>query len=66
MPNLIGMSAKDACALLTARGLKIRISGVGRVIEQSKPYGSITRKGETIKIILATAKDAIIKKEEKI
>ena len=48
MPSVIGMGAKDAVYLLEKQGLKVRISGVGRVKRQSIAGGSRVVKGQTI------------------
>lgn len=48
VPSVIGMGAKDAVYLLEKQGLKVRISGVGRVKRQSIASGSRVVKGQTI------------------
>lgn len=48
VPSVIGMGAKDAVYLLEKEGLKVRISGVGRVKRQSIAGGSRVVKGQTI------------------
>ncbi len=40
VPNVVGMSIKDALYLLENAGLSVRISGYGRVREQSLPAGT--------------------------
>ncbi len=40
MPDVTGMGASDAVYLLESRGLKVHISGVGKVKSQSIPYGA--------------------------
>ncbi len=52
VPQVMGMGAKDAVAVLENRGLKVAISGFGKVVEQSIPAGKAIRKGETIVIYL--------------
>lgn len=52
VPNVIGMGAKDAVYLLESHGLKVHLSGVGKVDKQSIPSGSILRKGQTILLTL--------------
>ena len=52
LPNVRGMGAKDAVYLLETYGLKVRLSGVGRVVSQSIASGSYVRKGQTIKLTL--------------
>ena len=48
VPSVIGMGAKDAVYLLESKGLKVRLSGVGKVHSQSLAQGTLVRKGQTI------------------
>ena len=52
VPNVIGMGAKDAVYLLESKGLKVRISGIGKVKNQSIPGGNRVVKGQTIALTL--------------
>ena len=52
VPNVVGMGAKDAVYLLESYGMKVHLSGVGKVHTQSIPSGSIVRKGEYITLTL--------------
>ena len=52
VPSVIGMGAKDAIYLLEQRGLKVILSGVGKVRSQSITQGSRIHKGQTIKLQL--------------
>jgi cell division protein FtsI (penicillin-binding protein 3) len=52
VPQVLGMGAKDAVAILENRGLRVAISGVGRVVRQSIPARSPIKKEETIVIYL--------------
>lgn len=52
IPNVIGMGAKDAVFLLESYGLKIHLSGVGKVHTQSIPSGTPVRKGDYITLTL--------------
>lgn len=52
IPNVKGMGAKDAVYLLEGYGLKVRITGVGKVVSQSIPVGAYARKGQTITLTL--------------
>jgi len=52
VPLVKGMGAKDAVALLENRGLKVAISGFGKVVNQSIPDGHPVKRGETITIYL--------------
>lgn len=46
VPDVTGMGARDAVFLLEKRGLRVSISGRGKVISQSLPVGHKIRKGE--------------------
>lgn len=48
VPNTKGLGAKDALYMLEACGLKVNISGKGKVYSQSIPHGNAVRKGQTI------------------
>ena len=52
VPNVVGMGAKDAVYLLESQGLKVRLSGIGRVRKQSLPAGSRAVKGRTVALTL--------------
>lgn len=52
VPNCHGMSAKDAIELLHSAGLKVRLSGYGKVSSQSPSAGSPIKKGATVVINL--------------
>ncbi len=52
VPNVIGMGAKDAVYLLESKGMKVHLSGVGKVKSQSVPGGSTLGKGQSISIYL--------------
>lgn len=52
IPNVIGMTAKDAVYLLESRGLIVKIIGYGRVTNQSLNPGINPTKGQLIKIEL--------------
>ena len=52
VPSVIGMGAKDAVYLLESKGLKVRLTGVGKVKSQSIANGSLLRKGQTVSLIL--------------
>ncbi|MDB5201828.1 MAG: hypothetical protein JWQ27_1237 [Ferruginibacter sp.] len=51
-PNVIGMGLKDAVYLLENKGLKIAVSGRGKVINQSLLAGTNFNKGEKISLLL--------------
>ncbi len=46
------MGAKDAVYLLESCGLKVRLSGIGKVSVQSVPPGNRVVKGETVSLTL--------------
>lgn len=46
VPSVTGMGARDAVYLLEKRGLRTRLDGCGKVVEQSLPAGHIIKKGE--------------------
>lgn len=48
VPNLTGMSAKDALYLLENRGLRVKLVGSGAVAKQSLPAGTPFNKGTEI------------------
>ena len=52
VPNVVGMGAKDAIYLLENMNLRVKLSGSGKVVEQSIPPGSRLVKGSTITIRL--------------
>lgn len=52
VPQVKGMGAKDAVAVLENRGLKVAIKGAGKVVKQSVPPGKPVNKGETIVIYM--------------
>lgn len=48
VPSVLNMGAKDAVYLLESRGLKVNLSGVGKVKKQSIAAGSKVINGQTI------------------
>ena len=52
VPSVIGMGAKDAVYLLESLGLKVKITGIGKVRSQSIPAGNTLQKGRTIQLRL--------------
>jgi cell division protein FtsI (penicillin-binding protein 3) len=51
-PDVVGMGLKDAIELLENKGVKVAISGRGRVFSQSPAGGTALRKGQTINLVL--------------
>ena len=52
VPRVIGMGAKDAVYLLESLGLRVYLSGMGKVKSQSIPPGNSLQKGKTIQLKL--------------
>ena len=52
VPSVYGMGAKDAVFLLESAGLRVSISGAGKVKSQSIPAGNRVQKGKSILITL--------------
>ncbi len=52
IPNVVGMGLKDAVYLAENKGLKVSITGRGRVISQSLPAGAAFKKGQAITLFL--------------
>lgn len=53
VPNVIGMGASNAVFVLENAGLKVKISGVGKVKSQSLRAGSNFRRGQTVYLSLS-------------
>ncbi len=52
IPDVRGMGARDAVYLLESRGVKCRIDGRGKVVEQSLPPGHYIKKGDICTVTL--------------
>ncbi len=52
VPNVLGMGARDAVYLLEKSGLRVNLTGAGKVIAQSINHGQRVVKGSTISITL--------------
>ena len=52
IPDVRGMGARDAVYLLEKMGLRINLTGAGKVVSQSFPPGQKLVKGTTITITL--------------
>lgn len=52
VPNVVGMGAKDALYLLETAGLRVSLSGAGKVRSQSISPGNKVVKGQTISLTL--------------
>ncbi len=53
VPNVFGMGATDAVSLLEGMGLRVTLSGVGRVVSQSPSAGSSFVKGQVVSLSLS-------------
>lgn len=54
IPEVVGMTSKDAVALLENLGMKVRLEGFGKVKKQSLPTGSKVERGNWIVLTLGT------------
>lgn len=52
VPAVIGMGLKDAVYMAENKGLKVTVTGRGRVISQSLPAGAAFKKGQAITLFL--------------
>ena len=52
VPNVLGMGAKDAVYLLEYSGLRTKMTGMGKVCQQSLVPGSRLSAGQTIHLTL--------------
>ncbi len=52
IPNVLGLPSMDAISLLENLGLKVILTGSGKVVNQSISEGEILKKGETITLRL--------------
>lgn len=52
VPHVVGMGAKDAVFLLEQAGLRVSLSGVGRVVSQNIQPGQRISRGQTILLTL--------------
>jgi cell division protein FtsI (penicillin-binding protein 3) len=52
VPDVTGMGARDALYLLEKLGMRVKLRGLGKVVQQSLPQGHIVIKGELIQLLL--------------
>lgn len=52
MPRVVGMGLKDAIYLLESRGLRVGVTGHGRVTSQSVAAGAAVRRGDYVQLVL--------------
>jgi len=58
MPDLAGLSLREALGKLRGAGLEIRVAGIGRVEDQSPPPGTELVGGQVLKLRLDAAESA--------
>jgi cell division protein FtsI (penicillin-binding protein 3) len=54
VPDVRGMTLKDALFILENKGLRVNHTGRGRVISQSQPAGANVLRGSTVHLLLGT------------
>lgn len=64
MPEVRGLTLRDAVYMLESLGLKVNFSGYGRVVEQSMPKGKAIEKGQTVYITTSSERERKKKMEE--
>ena len=52
IPNVVGMGARDAVYLVESRGVKVKMEGRGKVVEQSLEPGRIIKKSDVMRLKL--------------
>jgi len=52
VPNCVGMTAKDAVAILHEAGYRVKVQGYGKVRSQSPRAGQALKAGNTVEVIL--------------
>ena len=52
VPDVRGMGLKDAVYLLENRGLRVSVTGRGKVVNQSLASGGIIKKGQQVQLVL--------------
>ncbi len=52
VPDVHGMGARDAVYLLESRGIRVSLTGRGKVVSQSLPHGATIKKGTFCQLIL--------------
>lgn len=52
VPDVVGMGARDAVYLIESRGVRVRLSGRGRVVRQSLPPGHLINRKEVCELTL--------------
>ena len=52
MPRVVGMGLKDALYILESRGLRVGVTGHGRVTSQSVAAGTTVKRGDYVQLVL--------------
>ena len=52
MPRVVGMGLKDALYILESRGLRVGVTGHGRVTSQSVAAGAAVKRGDYVQLVL--------------
>lgn len=65
MPEVRGLTIRDAVYMLENMGLKVKFSGYGKVISQSIPHGARIRNGLTVVLNLSSERDKQKQEENK-
>ena len=52
MPRVVGMGLKDALYILESRGLRVGVTGHGRVTSQSVAAGAAIKRGDYVQLVL--------------
>ncbi len=52
VPDVVGMSAKDAVYLIENTGMHVRLVGLGKVVRQSEPAGNLVYRGGLVELTL--------------
>ena len=52
MPRVVGMGLKDALYILESRGLRVGVTGHGRVTSQSVAAGTVIKRGDYVQLVL--------------
>lgn len=53
IPDVLGMGARDAVYILENRGVKVRLNGRGKVVQQSLPPGHRIQKKQVCLLTLS-------------
>ena len=59
VPDVIGMGLKDAIYAMESDGLKVKVTGKGKVVTQSIPAGTSAKKGSLVTLVLSKASVSI-------